>query len=118
MVQDAKEHEAEDKKIKETIEARNKLDGLILNTEKSMKEHGDKISDEQKDLINKELEQAKKDLKEKDQDIDALNKSYESLMTAAQKLAEAMYKQAGEQKDNHNNNNSSNDNGQGPIDVE
>ena len=43
MVQEAKEHEAEDKKAKETVEKRNSLDGIILEVEKTLKENKDKL---------------------------------------------------------------------------
>lgn len=126
MVQDAKEHEAEDKKIKETIEARNKLDGLILNTEKTIKEHKDKLPAEEVEKVEKALEQAKKDIKEKENDLDGLKKASDDLMAAAQKAAEIIYKDAqqaqqGAQqqgKEEQEQSSDKKDDDQGPIDVE
>lgn len=117
MVQDAKEHEAEDKKVKETIETRNKLDGLILNTEKTINENKDKLPAEEVELVQQALEKAKTDLKEKENDLDGLKKACEELMATAQKAAEILYKASQNQPGPDNNDQSNNDN-QGPIDVE
>lgn len=125
MVQDAKEHEAEDKKAKETVEARNKLDGLILNTEKTIKENKEKLPAEEVTKVETALEQAKKDLKEKENDLEGLKKASEDLMTAAQKVAEILYKDAqqaqpGQQPTDapeEKKEDDKKDDGQGPIDV-
>lgn len=117
MVQDAKEHEAEDKKIKETVEARNKLDGMIMSVEKTLSEHKDKISEEDKNDLSSALEVAKQDLKSKEHDLEGLKAAYETLMSKAQKVAEQLYKQGagqpGEDKKDDNDNN-----GNGPIDAD
>lgn len=120
MVQDAKEHEAEDKKLKETIETRNKLDGLILNTEKTINENKDKLPAEEVETVQKALEKAKADLKEKENDLEGLKKASEELMAAAQKAAEILYKASQNQSapNNDGQNNDHNNNDQGPIDVE
>jgi len=116
MVQDAKEHEAEDKKIKETVEARNKLDGMIISVEKTLSENKEKIPAEDAQELTEAVEAAKKDLKEKEQDIDGLKAAYETLMTKAQKVGELLYKQQGSQNPDDSNKNNSNDNG--PIDID
>jgi molecular chaperone DnaK len=117
MVQDAKEHEAEDKKIKETVEARNKLDGMIMSVEKTLDEHKAKISEADANDLKAAVEVAKQDLKAKEHDLEGLKTSYETLMTKAQKVAEQLYKQgageAGSDKKDDNN-----DNQNGPIDTE
>lgn len=118
MVQDAKEHEAEDKKLKETIETRNKLDGLILNTEKTINENKDKLPAEEVENVQKALEKAKTDLKEKENDLDGLKKASEELMTSAQKVAEILYKTSQDQAAPENNDDQNNGDNQGPIDVE
>lgn len=129
MVQDAKEHEADDKKLKETVEARNKLDGLILNTEKTIKEHKEKLPAEEVEKVEKALEQAKTDLKEKENDLEGLKKAAEDLMASAQKAAELIYKDAqqaqeqqkqgpADQKDTSSEKKDDDNDGQGPIDVE
>lgn len=116
MVQDAKEHEAEDKKLKETIETRNRLDALIMQTEKTISENKDKLPAEEVEKVNKAIEQAKTDLKEKENDLDGLKKASEDLMTAAQKAAEILYKDS--QQNAPKNDSENNNNDQGPIDVE
>lgn len=116
MVQDAKEHEAEDKKIKETIEARNKLDGLILSTEKTLEEHKEKIAADDAATLKEAVEVAKKDLKEKEQDLEALKAAYDLLMNKAQKVAETLYKTEGQQQDAGSEEPKKDDNG--PIDAD
>ena len=114
MVQDAKEHEADDKKIRETVEARNKLDGLIISTEKTITEHKDKISPEDAATLKEAVEQAKTALKEKEHDEQGLKTAFETLMNKAQKIAEKLYQapQGSDNKDDNNNNDN------GPIDAE
>lgn len=118
MVQDAKEHEAEDKKIKDTVEARNKLDGMIISVEKTLSENKEKIPAEDAQALTEAVEVAKKDLKEKEQDLDALKASYETLMTKAQKVGELLYKQGQSDSQNQDDSNKNNSNDNGPIDVD
>ena len=92
MVKDAELHEAEDKKKRELIEARNQADSLVYSTEKSLKEHGDKVDAETKGNIEKALEDLKKAME--GDDAEAINKAVEALAQASHKLAEAMYAQA------------------------
>lgn len=117
MVQEAKEHEAKDKKTKETIETRNRLDALILQTEKTITENKDKLPADEVEKVQKAVEQARVDLKEKENDLDGLKKASEDLMQAAQKAAEILYKDS-QQKSGQPNNNDHSNNDQGPIDVE
>ena len=74
------------------VEAKNKADTLIYSTEKTLKEHGDKVDAQTRSSI----ENAISDLKEasKGDDVDAINKKMEALTTASHKLAEAMYASA------------------------
>jgi len=90
MVKDAEEHADEDKKRKEVIESRNKLDHLIYSTEKTIGDLGEKLSADDKGSINTALEEAKKVLDS--QEKDELEKAHEVLSKAAHKLSEAMYK--------------------------
>jgi len=93
MVKDAEAHEAEDKKHREQIEAKNKLDSLIFNLEKLISENGDKIPDDKKSVVESELAEAKKALDS--QDTETLKAAYEKLNKAAQDMSKAMYEQAG-----------------------
>ena len=94
---DAEAHEAEDKTRKETIEARNQLDSLVYGTRKLVNENAAKLGEPEKLMIEEELKSAEAVLernKEASQP-DELRAAFEKLQSAAHKLAEAMYKQAG-----------------------
>ncbi len=92
MVHDAEVHADEDKQREELIKARNEADHLAYSTEKTLKEHGDKISEEER----KSIEEKIKTLKDAatGESVEVINKAKEELMTASHKLAEEMYKQA------------------------
>ncbi|MGK2944240.1 MAG: molecular chaperone DnaK [Desulfuromonadales bacterium] len=92
MVTDAEQHASEDHKKRELIEARNQADGLVYTTEKSLKEHGDKVDEETKKSIETALEDLKKAI-EGDDSAEIKSKT-ETLATASHKLAEAMYQKA------------------------
>ena len=92
MVKDAEMHEGEDKKRRELIEAKNQADSLVYNTEKSLKDNGDKVDAETKSNIEAALEDVKKAME--GDDAEAINKAVEALAQASHKLAEAMYAQA------------------------
>jgi molecular chaperone DnaK len=90
MVKDAELHAEEDKKEREKIEVRNEADSLLYSTEKSLKDYGDKISDEEKAKI----ESAMADLKSamSSDSLEDIKSKTEALQQAAYKLAEEMYK--------------------------
>ncbi|GFE57046.1 molecular chaperone DnaK [Geobacter sp. AOG1] len=92
MVQDAEAHASEDKKKRELIEARNQADSLAYQTEKSLKEFGDKIDAAEKQKIEEGLATLKKALD--GNDADAIKKASDDLMQASHKLAEAVYAKA------------------------
>jgi molecular chaperone DnaK len=92
MAKEADAHAAEDKTKREEIEARNQLDGLVYNVEKMLKEHGDKISGDEKTNVESALADAKKAIEGSDPGI--MNSARERLTQASHKLAEAMYKSA------------------------
>ena len=96
MVHDAEAHAADDKKRKETVEARNHLDTLVYSTEKSLKEHGSDLAANVKENIEAELKRAKEVLD--GQDAEAMRKAAEQLSQASHKLAEAMYAKASSQQ--------------------
>jgi molecular chaperone DnaK len=97
MVKDAEAHAAEDKKRKAVVEARNHADALIHETEKQLKEHGDKVGRADKQLIEDAVA-ALKSVKDGD-DADAIKAKTDALAQASFKLGEALYKsqQAGAQ---------------------
>ncbi|MCK4696405.1 MAG: molecular chaperone DnaK, partial [Candidatus Cloacimonetes bacterium] len=64
MVKDAEAHTEEDKKQKETVQARNELDTLIFSTEKSLQEYGDKLKDDEKKTVEEAIKEAKDKMEE------------------------------------------------------
>jgi molecular chaperone DnaK len=90
MVKEAQEHAEEDRQRKEQIEARNHADSLIYTSEKSLKEHGDKVGADDRAAI----EQAIADLRGVLDTADAqtLRTKTESLAQLSMKLGEAMYR--------------------------
>src|SRR5438876_902405 len=91
MVKDAESHAEDDKKLLEVVQARNHLDALVHSVKKSIGEYGDKVSADEKGKIEAALKDAEALLKQKDADKDALEAKAQALMTASQKLGEAMY---------------------------
>ena len=96
MVKDAEAHAAEDKKHKETVEARNQLDSLVYSTEKSLKEYGNDLDAGVKENIDNALKKAKETLE--GQDAQAMRTAAEQLSQSSHKLAEAMYAKASRQQ--------------------
>jgi molecular chaperone DnaK len=94
MVKDAEEHAEDDRKMLETVQARNHLDALVHSVQKSVTEYGDKIGTDEKGKIEGALKEAEELLKDKDASKDAMEAKAQALMTASQKLGEAMYAQS------------------------
>ena len=92
MVKDAEAHSDVDAKKESLIKARNEADQLIYTSEKTLKEHGDKVSDDEKKNIQEKIEALKTALKS--DSAETLNQAKEELIQASHKLAEEMYKQA------------------------
>ena len=90
MAKDADAHAAEDKAKRDEVEARNQLDGMVYSIEKMLREHGDKISGQERSDVENALADAKKALE--GTDAAAMTKARENLTSASHKLAEAMYK--------------------------
>jgi molecular chaperone DnaK len=90
MARDAEAHSAEDRKQKDTIDARNRADAMVYNVEKTLKEHRSKVGEAEAKEIEAALEETKKTLTENDGD--KINAAVDRLTTASHKLAEAMYK--------------------------
>ena len=100
-VKEAAEYEAQDKKRKEGIEARNDADSMVFQTEKALDEVGDKLSDSDKSQVQADL-QALKDVLAKadvenlsDSDIEEIKAGREKLMNSAQNLFSKLYEQNG-----------------------
>jgi molecular chaperone DnaK len=97
MVKEAEAHQADDKKRKEAVEARNHADGLIHSTEKNLSEHGDKLPADVKGKIEADVTALKAVLDSNDAEL--IKSKTESLTQSAIKLGEAMYKAAQESPD-------------------
>src|SRR5437667_3923743 len=91
MVKDAEAHAEEDKKQLEIVQARNQADALVHSIKKSLTEYGDKVGSDEKGKIEAALKDAEELLKQQDAGKETLEAKAEALMTASQKLGEAMY---------------------------
>ncbi|MDY6324576.1 MAG: molecular chaperone DnaK [Catonella sp.] len=116
-VKEAAEYEAQDKKRKEGIDARNEADAFAFQTEKALKDVGDKLTDSDKSQVEADLK-ALKDLVEKtqpenmtDDDINNLKAAKEKLMNSSQQLFTKVYEQS--QAQNAQNNGGSANSGAG-----
>ena len=91
MVKEAEEHAQEDQKFKELVELRNHLDTMIFSTEKSLKEYGDKLKDNDKAEIEEAIKVAKEKLDS--QDVEVLKQAKTDFEQKAQKLGEIVYQE-------------------------
>jgi molecular chaperone DnaK len=92
MVRDAESHAEEDRKKRDLVEARNQADTVVYMTEKTLKEHGDKVDAATKTTIEAAMGRAKSAME--GSDTDEIKRATEELQQASHKLAEAMYQQA------------------------
>ena len=92
-VRDAEKFAEEDRKQKEAVESRNKAESLVYQTEKTLEELGDKVSEEDKAEVNSALAKLKETLK--GNDIDAINADSKALEDAFYKLSEKLYAASG-----------------------
>jgi len=92
MTKEAESHAEEDKKKREVVDLKNQADQLIYSTEKTLKEHGDKVSAQTRGNI----ENAVNNLKEaiKGEDAGAIKKAIDNLGTAGQELGKVLYEEA------------------------
>ena len=93
MKNEAEQYSSDDKKRREVVDARNQADQLLYQTDKTLKEHGDKLSDEDRAKIA----EAKGTLEEamKGDDLQTIKSAMDAYMEAAQQLAKVMYEQSG-----------------------
>ncbi len=117
MMQDAKENEEKDKKIKELIEAKNNLSALAYSLEKTLNDFKDKITEEEKNEANDIINKIKEDTTKEDITIEQINEDKDKLTAIINKLSSKIYGQQGQaqqndaQQDTHENN-ENNDNPQ------
>lgn len=103
-VKEAEMYEAEDKKRKEAVENKNKLDSLIFQVEKTMKDSGDKVSEEDKTVVENAVKEAKDALNSDDNDkivaaTEKLSKDIEPVFTKLYQQASANAQAAGANSD-------------------
>ncbi|QFP41831.1 molecular chaperone DnaK [Borrelia miyamotoi] len=101
MVRDAEAHAEEDKKLKESIEVKNTANSLIYQTEKSLQEYGNKITNEDKEAIENKIKALKDALE--GLDISLIKSKTEELQQASYKIAEMMYKDVQANSSNEDN---------------
>ena len=93
MVQDAENNKAEDEKRKAIVDLRNQADALVVQTEKSLEDIGDKISDEEKAAITTAANDLKEILKDESATKEQIEEKVKTLTEASHKMAEQMYKE-------------------------
>ena len=90
MAKDAEAHGADDRKRKDEIDARNRADSMVYQVEKMLKEHRDKIGDDDAKNVESALEATRKAMS--GGSVEEISKATDNLTQASHKLAEAMYK--------------------------
>lgn len=127
LVREAQEHQADDKKRRETVEKRNQLDQLILQIEKTLSENKETLPMAEVSKVEQALEAAKKVLKEQENDADAMQKATDELTQASYKIAEILYQKksaegqaadSASQQAASGSDSSQSNNGTGPIDAD
>lgn len=91
-VKEAEQYAEEDKKRKQKVESRNKLDGLIFSIEQTVKESGDKLSEDDKSALSAAVEDAKKALESDDEE--KFKSAFEELSNKVQPIFAKLYQQA------------------------
>ena len=121
MVKDAEAHQAEDKKLRETIEAKNNAESVVYSTEKALKDYGDKVSASERSKIEDALKALKDTMADSNASADELKAKSEAVQQASMELGQKVYEaaqaqqQAGNQSagstSQENTSSSSSDNG-------
>lgn len=118
MVNEAKAHEAEDKKQRDTVEKRNRLDSTIVEVEKTLNQNKEKLQEADIKATQEALDKAKAALKEHTHNADELQKATDALLQASYKVAELLYKQAGTPENGTEQTATKNKEDEEPIDTE
>ena len=99
LKQEAEAHAAEDAELKAKVEARNELDNLVYQSEKQIKEQGDKIPEDKKSELETALAEGKKVLEDGEASSEAMNEAKEKISAIVQAFAQEMYAQASAEGD-------------------
>ena len=97
MVKEAEANTEADQKLKEVAETRNQAENLCYQMEKTLKDHGEKISSEEKEKVEKALEDLKK-VAEGD-DVEAIKRSMVELTQASHAISKVLYEEAAKEKE-------------------
>ena len=92
MKKEAEANAGEDAKRREEIEIKNRADSLVYSTERTLREHGEKVPAEDKTAIEAALGEVREALKS--DDVDRIKRAEDALQKASHKLAEVMYREA------------------------
>ena len=114
-VKEAEQFAEEDKKKREVIDTRNNLDAMVMSVEKTVKENGEKLSEEDKTALNNACEEAKKHLSS--EDIEELKKATEDLTKVSNDVFTKMYQNMQQQGDPNANNGANGGNNDGDPEV-
>lgn len=95
MKKEAEAHAAEDKEKQESIETRNKAESLVLQSEKTLKDAGDKVSGDVKKPVQEKIDELKKVLENKEAKPEEIKTAYDALSEEIQKVGAQMYQAAG-----------------------
>ena len=93
MVKDAESHAEDDKKRRERVEARNRGESAAHQTEKALKDYGDKIASDEKKAIEDAIAALRATLEDENADAEKIAADTQTMLTASMKLGEAMYKE-------------------------
>ncbi len=96
MVRDAEQHAAEDRQRKEEAETRNNADALVYQTEKLLKDQGDKVPADERERVESALKSLRESLG--GTDADQIRRDTDTLRTASQALGQRLYEQAAQQQ--------------------
>jgi molecular chaperone DnaK len=95
-IKDAEQYAEEDKRNREVIETRNQAESLVYNAEKTIKEHGDKVSAEDKKSMEKAIEELKESMK--GDDIAKIKSDIEKVQEEVQKIGTAIYQKVAQEQ--------------------
>jgi len=94
MIKQAEQYAEEDKRQKEIIETVNQADSLVYTVKKTLKEHGDKVSEQEKKEIQEKIDALEKLIKAEQKDVESIKRGMEELQEASHKIAQIIYQQA------------------------
>ena len=98
MVKEAEAHAADDKKARETIEARNTAESVVYQTEKALKDYGDKVSDSERSAIESAVNDLKNALQNQSATAEELKSKTDAVQQASMQLGQKIYEQAAQQQ--------------------